>query len=79
VRHTPPGYINLLVLDQFEELFTQADPDQRQVFCTLRAGLPAFAELRTHLIAMLRADYLPDLFALRACSAAPPPRAGSNP
>ena len=66
VRHTPPGYINLLVLDQFEELFTQADPDQRQVFCTLLAGLPAFAELRTHLIATLRADYLPDLFALRA-------------
>lgn len=59
---TPPGQINLLVLDQFEEFFTQSPANARQAFFAWLAQLPAFAQTRTHMIATMRADYLPELF-----------------
>ncbi|HYN88933.1 MAG TPA: hypothetical protein VER55_10395, partial [Ardenticatenaceae bacterium] len=65
-EHTPPQQINLLVVDQFEELFVQSEPVQRDRFFGLLAALPPFAELRTHLIATLRSDYLPELFERQA-------------
>jgi formylglycine-generating enzyme required for sulfatase activity len=54
--------IGLLVIDQFEELFTQSDPIQRDTLIALLSTLPPFAELSMHIVATLRADYLPDLF-----------------
>jgi ABC-type dipeptide/oligopeptide/nickel transport system ATPase component len=67
VPSAPPrdGQVCLLVIDQFEELFTQADPAQRDAFFAILAGLPPFAQLRMHLIATMRADYLPELFERR--------------
>jgi hypothetical protein len=55
--------VGLLVIDQFEELFSsQCDTVQRDAFCAILASLPPFATLRMHLIATLRADFLPELF-----------------
>ncbi len=59
--HTPAQTINLIVIDQFEELFTQSDPAQRDRLFTLLNSPPPFSAVRTHLIATLRADYLPEL------------------
>ena len=59
---TPHGQVNLLILDQFEELFTQAEQAERDVLLAILVGLQPFAQLHTHLIATLRADYLPALF-----------------
>ncbi len=58
---TPRGQVNLLVLDQFEELFTQAEPAQGDALIAILVGLQPFAQVQTHLIATLRADYLPAL------------------
>lgn len=62
-ERTPPQQINLLVIDQFEELFTQSEPAQRDALFAILENLPDFATLRTHVIATLRSDYLPELFA----------------
>jgi hypothetical protein len=43
--------ISLLVIDQFEELFTQSEPDQRDALIRVLATLPRFGVLRMHLIA----------------------------
>jgi len=60
------GQVSLLVVDQFEELFTQSVPDQREAFLALLAALPSFADLPLHIVATLHADYLPDLFPYKA-------------
>lgn len=59
---TPKDTVNIIVIDQFEELFSQTDSTQRTAFFTFLEKLPIFMELCTHLIATLRADYLPELF-----------------
>lgn len=61
-RDAPPNQINLLVLDQFEEFFTQAPQATGEQFFAWLANLPPFSTTRTHIIATLRADYLPELF-----------------
>ncbi len=61
--HTPARQVNLIILDQFEELFTLAPPDQRSLIFSLLESLPPFIECRTHIICTLRVDYLPPLFA----------------
>jgi len=63
--HEPAGaqQISLLVIDQFEELFTQSEPDQREALISVLGALPRFGVLRMHLIATLRVDYVPALFA----------------
>jgi hypothetical protein len=71
--HTPPDQVNLLVLDQFEEFFTQADPDEREAALALVARLAPFRRLRTHVIVTLRADYLPAFSRSATCSAWPWP------
>jgi formylglycine-generating enzyme required for sulfatase activity len=58
--------VNLLVVDQFEELFTQAAALPRDAFFNLLAQLPPFRSTHTHFIATLRSDYLSELFALTA-------------
>jgi len=70
---TPVGQINLLVLDQFEEFFTQAPQTAREQFFVWLANLPPVftpviangvkqSPSRTHILATMRADYLPELF-----------------
>jgi hypothetical protein len=56
----------LRIIDQFEELFTQSEPSQRDALFRILEHLPPFAELRTHIIATVRADYLPELFQRKA-------------
>jgi hypothetical protein len=62
-EHTADGQVNLLVLDQFEELFTQSDAAERDVLFALLTSLPPFAETLTHIVATMRSDFLPELFA----------------
>ena len=52
----------VLVLDQFEEFFTQSPPDQRAATFEQLAQLPPFARSQLHIIATLRSDYLNELF-----------------
>jgi WD40 repeat protein len=61
--HTPPQQVNVIVIDQFEELFTQSAAQPRDAVFALLANLPSFRSTRTHIIATVRADYLPELFA----------------
>ncbi len=60
--HTAADHTNVLVVDQFEEAFTQSDPAERDPFFAILTGLAPFRRLRTHVIVTLRADYLPALF-----------------
>jgi len=60
-EHTPDGCVNVIIIDQFEELFTQSEPGQRGDFFTILEHLPPFVEVRTHLIATVRADYVLEL------------------
>lgn len=60
--YTPPHQVNVLVLDQFEELFTQSEVDQRNALLDILTNLPPFHTIRTHIIVTLRADYLPEIF-----------------
>lgn len=59
----PAQTVGLLVCDQFEELFTQSDPEQRETLLAILATLPPFTALPLHVIITLRSDYLPELFA----------------
>jgi WD40 repeat protein len=60
---TPERQINLILIDQFEEVFTQADlAEKREAFLALLSNLPPFEQSRTLLLATLRVDYLKDLF-----------------
>lgn len=63
--HTPKNQINLLIIDQFEELFIQSDASQRAPFCDFLTNLPSFADCRTHILITLRVDYLDELFAIQ--------------
>jgi hypothetical protein len=65
-EHTPANCVNVIIIDQFEELFTQSEPGQRNALFRILEHLPPFAELRTHLVATVRADYLPELFQRKA-------------
>ena len=60
--YTPAHCLNVLIIDQFEELFTQSDVAERDLICAFLSDLAPFGRLRTIIIATLRADYLPSLF-----------------
>jgi len=62
--HTPSQQVNVIVIDQFEELFTQSNAQPCNALFALLTHLPPFRMTRTHIIATVRADYLPELFAL---------------
>ncbi len=64
--NTPPQQVNVIVIDQFEELFTQGAAQPRDALFKLLTQPPPFRLTRTHIIATVRADYLPELFALPA-------------
>jgi hypothetical protein len=61
-QRTQADQVNLLVIDQFEETFTQAQPNQARRMIALLSEPPAYSTARTHLIATLRSDYLDWLF-----------------
>lgn len=61
-EHTGPQQANLLLIDQFEEIFTQSEATQRDNLFAILANLPPFHELRTHILVTVRSDYLPELF-----------------
>ncbi len=63
---TTKTQVNILVIDQFDELFTLAEPGQRDLLLNFLEALPPFAETRTHIIIPIRTDYLPRLFAYKA-------------
>jgi WD40 repeat protein len=60
--NTPPQQVNVLVIDQFEELFSQSDPAQCSALLSILTSLPPFGEIRMHILATMRSDYLPELF-----------------
>ena len=64
LQETPAAedQISLLVIDQFEEFFTQSNAAERDQFFDLLLALPTFGELPIHIIATIRSDYLPELF-----------------
>ena len=63
--NTPIAQINLLLIDQFEELFIQSDASQRAPFCDFLINLPDFTTSHTHILITLRVDYLDELFAIQ--------------
>ena len=63
--NTPKDQINLLLIDQFEELFIQSDASERAPFCDFLTNLPSFADCRTHILITLRVDYLDELYAIQ--------------
>jgi len=64
-EQTADDQVNLVLIDQFEEVFTQARPDERDAIIGILSELPAFDALRTHLVVTLRSDFLGDLFPYR--------------
>lgn len=54
--------MTVLILDQFEELFTLAEQPQRQSFLRLLSAVAPFQQIHTHIVATLRVDYTPELF-----------------
>ena len=58
----PRQQVNLVIIDQFEELFTQSVSDEREWLLGWLAALPPFAQSRTHVVCTMRSDYLPTLF-----------------
>ncbi len=64
-ENTSAGQVNLLVVDQFEECFTQSSLLGRDRFFALLSGLPPFSTTRTHVLITLRSDYLNELFEVK--------------
>jgi formylglycine-generating enzyme required for sulfatase activity len=63
---TPPGRANILVIDQFEECFTQADTNSRDWLFSGLANFPSFSQIHTHVLVTLRSDFLNELFGCKA-------------
>jgi energy-coupling factor transporter ATP-binding protein EcfA2 len=64
-QHTSSEQVNLVVIDQFEELFTTSSPNGREFLIRIISSLSQFSEIRTHFIATMRSDYLNELFELK--------------
>lgn len=65
INFTPEYQINVLIIDQFEELFIQSNAGQRTLFCDFLSNLPSFETSRTHILITMRVDYLDELFAIQ--------------
>jgi outer membrane protein assembly factor BamB len=62
-KNTPLNQVNLLVIDQFEESFIQAEGSRElAAFLNILANLADFKAIRTHIIITLRADYISEVF-----------------
>lgn len=60
---TPASAVLLLLIDQFEELFSQADADERERALSFLAKKSATPSLPVRIIATLRSDFLPQVVA----------------
>ena len=60
--NTPADQVNILVIDQFEEIFTQSLPENRTLIFEWLENIATFDITRTHIIATMRSDYLDELF-----------------
>jgi WD40 repeat protein len=58
--------IKLLVIDQFEEVFTESSLNERQSLVNWLLELPSFSRSATHVIVTIRSDFLADLFENKA-------------
>jgi len=54
--HTLSQQVNVIVIDQFQELFTQSSAQPRDALFDLLTQLPPFRLTRTHIIATVRTD-----------------------
>ncbi len=54
--------IQVIVIDQFEELFTQSIPSERDAILNWLIELPPFEQSHRHVVATLRSDYLGEIF-----------------
>jgi energy-coupling factor transporter ATP-binding protein EcfA2 len=61
--NTPTDQINVLLIDQFEELFIQSVADQRTQLIDFLLALPPFEIAHTHVLITLRVDYQDELYA----------------
>jgi len=60
---TPPNQVNLLIIDQLEESFIQAEGSRElTIFLNILANLSNFETIHTHIIVTLRADYIAEFF-----------------
>ncbi len=62
LENTPAGRANLLVVDQFEECFTQAALQERGQFFAILEEFITNPLPRVHILVTLRSDFLKDLF-----------------
>jgi formylglycine-generating enzyme required for sulfatase activity len=62
VEQTPASWRNIIVIDQFEEIWTQSPPEQRAELIAAILAMPPFSAARTHLIIAMRADFLGELY-----------------
>lgn len=60
------GDVDVFVVDQFEELFTQSQTGEREALFAWISSFPSFVESNTHVVATLRSDYLKELFDAKA-------------
>lgn len=60
---TQASQVNVLVIDQFEEVFNPVAAEQWRHFRHFLEGLPPVSDARTHVLITMRIDYLEELFA----------------
>lgn len=65
-RSSSANSVNIIVVDQFEEVFTQSLPEQATRFIKTLTSFPSFTRAHTHVLITMRSDYLPDLFQHKA-------------
>lgn len=61
-KNTASQQINIIIIDQFEELYTQSVAPARELCYQILSQLPSFVNSHTFVIATMRSDYLPELF-----------------
>ncbi len=62
IRRMGPRGIKVIVIDQFEEVFTQSLPSERDGLFDILRKLPPFNKNHRYTIATLRSDYLGEMF-----------------
>ena len=61
-ENTDDSSINIILIDQFEEVWTQSNPEQRHELLEALQTLPSFEKWRTHIIITLRSDFIHKLY-----------------
>lgn len=61
-RRFVSGKVQVIIIDQFEELFTQSIPSERDAVLNWLMELLPFEQSHQHVVATLRSDYLGEIF-----------------